>query len=210
MKAARSRALGCCYHSGVNKPTDSAFAGTPVTIFLDRDGVLNRKMPEGRYVTHWDELHLLPGVPEAIARLNRAGLRVLVVSNQRGVALGLYSAADVEAIHERLQQELAAHGAHVDAFYFCPHDKGECNCRKPLPGMFEKARRDFPQIEAAASAIIGDSASDIEFGRRLGMRTLFIEGDPARQKPGTREAAARADARFSSLAQAVDALLASR
>lgn len=194
----------------MNKPTDSAFAGTPVTIFLDRDGVINEKLPEGSYVTRWEEFRLLPGVPQAIARLNRAGLRVIVVSNQRGVALGLYSAADVESIHMRLQQELAASGACIDAFYFCPHDKSGCDCRKPLPGMFEQARRDFPTIDAATSAMIGDSAVDVEFGRRIGMQTIFIDGNPALQKPGTREAGAQADVRFSSLADAVDAILASR
>jgi D-glycero-D-manno-heptose 1,7-bisphosphate phosphatase len=195
-------------------PENSAFGGTPVTIFLDRDGVVNEKMPEGRYVARWDEFHLLPGVPEAIARLNRAGLRVIVVSNQRGVALGLYSADDVKALHVRLQDELLTRGAHVDAFYFCPHDKGVCDCRKPLPGMFEEARRAFPEIEAATSVMIGDSATDIEFGKRLGMRTVFIEGDPAfiegdpaRQKPGTQAAGDAADARFTSLQDAVDALL---
>ncbi|MDR3740734.1 MAG: HAD family hydrolase [Terracidiphilus sp.] len=191
----------------MNKPADSAFAGTLVTIFLDRDGVINAKQPEGSYVTRWEEFQLLPGVPQSIARLNRAGIRVIVVSNQRGVALGLYTAADVEAIHTRLQQELADHGARIDAFYFCPHDKNSCECRKPLPGMFEQAQRDFPSIDAASSAMIGDSTVDVEFGRRVGMRTIFIDGDPALQKPGTREAGAQADTRFPSLADAVDALL---
>ncbi len=194
----------------MNPPADSAFAGTLVTIFLDRDGVVNEKRPEGSYVTRWEEFHLLPGVAEAIARLNRAGLRVIVVSNQRGIALGLYSAADLEAIHARLQQELALSGAHIDAFYFCPHDKNACDCRKPLPGMFLQAQRDFPSIDAATSVMIGDSAVDVEFGRRLGMRTLFIDGDPALQKPGTHEAGNAATARFPSLAAAVDALLAAR
>jgi hypothetical protein len=81
----------------------SAWSGTLRTIFLDRDGVLNEKMPEGSYVTAWADFRMLPGVPEAIARLNQAGLRVIVVSNQRGIALGLYSAADVAAIHAKLQ-----------------------------------------------------------------------------------------------------------
>lgn len=194
----------------MNLPADSAFAGTLVTIFLDRDGVVNRKLPEGCYVTRWEEFDLLPGVADAIARLNRAGLRVLVVSNQRGASLGLYTPADVEAIHAQLQQELARHGAHIDAFYFCPHDKNACDCRKPLPGMFLQAQRDFPAIDAQTSVMIGDSAVDIEFGRRLGMRTLFIDGDPAQRKPGTREAGAAATARFPSLAAAVDALLANQ
>lgn len=176
------------------------------TVFLDRDGVLNEKQPEGRYVTSWSDFHLLAGVPEAIARLNRAGLRVVVVSNQRGIALGLYTAADVEAIHAALQRLLHEQGAHVDAFYFCPHDKGQCRCRKPLPGMFEQAVADFPEIGAETSIMIGDSLSDIEFGRRLGMRTIFLEGDPKHRKPGAEMAADLADMCFGSLLESVLAL----
>jgi D-glycero-D-manno-heptose 1,7-bisphosphate phosphatase len=185
----------------------SAWSGTLRTIFLDRDGVLNEKMPEGSYVTAWADFRVLPGVPEAVARLNRAGLRVIVVSNQRGIALGLYSAADVAAIHANLQSTLKANGAHVDAFYFCPHDKGQCDCRKPLPGMFEQAQRAFPDITASTSAMVGDSLSDIEFGKRLGMRTVFIEGGAERRKAGAEEAAELADGRFASLQDAVEALL---
>jgi D-glycero-D-manno-heptose 1,7-bisphosphate phosphatase len=184
------------------------------TVFLDRDGVLNQKLPEGRYVASLSDFRPLPGVHQAIARLNRAGLRVIVLSNQRGIALGLHTAEDVRAIHAAFQSELAAHdshgtrGAHIDAFYFCPHDKGECNCRKPLPGLFEQAQADFPEIAADSSVMIGDSLSDIEFGRRLGMATIFIDGDPARQKPGAEAARDLADEHFASLPQAVDALLA--
>jgi D-glycero-D-manno-heptose 1,7-bisphosphate phosphatase len=181
------------------------------TVFLDRDGVLNRKMPEGQYVTGWQHFELLPGVPEAIAQLNQAGLRVLVVTNQRGVALGLYSAADVDAIHSQLQQTLAEHGARIDGFYFCPHDKRQCNCRKPLPGLFEQAQAQFPEIEAATSLIIGDSLSDIEFGHNLGMKTIFIQGDESHreyQKPGASKAADLADLSFPSLPEAVSFLLA--
>lgn len=185
----------------------SAFPRDLNTVFLDRDGVLNEKMPEGRYVTGWHEFHLLPGVPEAIARLNRAGLRVVVVSNQRGIALGLYTAADVESIHASLQNLLKTHGAHVDAFYFCPHDKQECNCRKPLPGLFEQAAAQFPDLAAETSVMIGDSLSDIEFGRRLGMKTVFIQAAPERQKPGAHIAAEMADRRCPSLPQAVEILL---
>ena len=97
------------------------------TVFLDRDGVLNEKMPEGSYVTSPAGFHILPGIPGAIARLNQAGLRVVVVTNQRGIALGLYSSADVDAIHSALQQALISHGAHIDAFFLCPHDKSQCN-----------------------------------------------------------------------------------
>ena len=142
------------------------------TVFLDRDGVLNEKMPEGRYVTSWDEFHILPGVPEAIARLNQAGLRAIVVSNQRGIALGLYTAADLEAIHAAFQRILSNHGAHIDAFFICPHHADQCNCRKPLPGLFEQAAAQFPGISAATSVMVGDSLVDMEFGRCLGMATI--------------------------------------
>lgn len=204
------RADSCCYHSGVTESTDSVLQGNLRTVFLDRDGVVNEKMPEGSYVSNWADFHLLPSVPEAIASLNRAGMRVIVVSNQRGIALGKYSGADVAATHAELQRVLQARGAHVDAFYCCPHDKQQCNCRKPLPGMFEQAQREFPAISAAASAMIGDSLSDIEFGRRLGMLTVFIDGRADRQKRGAHLAAELADCRFPSLYEAVEALLKTR
>ena len=179
------------------------------TVFLDRDGVLNQKLPEGGYVASWEDFHLLPGVAEAIASLNRAGLRVVVVSNQRGIALGLHTAADVLAIHSKLQALLQQSGAHLDAFYFCPHDKNECNCRKPLPGLFEQAQADFPDITAESSLMIGDSWSDIEFGRRLGMVTVFIEGDPKLQKSGAEAARELADLHYPSLLEATGSRLAS-
>ena len=180
------------------------------TVFLDRDGVLNRKLPEGEYVSAWEHFNLLPGAAEAIAKLKWAGLRILIVSNQRGVALGLYRAEDVDRIHAQLQEELAAHGAQIDGFYFCPHDKGACNCRKPLPGLFQQAQSQFPDIQAETSLMIGDSLSDIKFGRNLGMNTIFIDGDiKAREcrKPGARRAAELADKRFDTLIDAVEDLL---
>jgi D-glycero-D-manno-heptose 1,7-bisphosphate phosphatase len=176
-------------------------------VFLDRDGVLNEKMPEGEYVRSVGDLRVLQGVPKAIARLNRAGMRTIVVTNQRGIALGFYTATDVDAIHGALQTQMEAHGGHIDGFFYCPHDKDECNCRKPLGGLFEQAVAQFPEITPETSVMIGDSLSDIEFGRRLRMMTIFIEGDPARQKPDARRAAALADSRADSLAHAVDALL---
>ncbi len=199
-----------CYHDHVNHPANQAIPSDLRTVFLDRDGILNEKMPEGQYVTRWEEFRVLPGVTEALRRLNEAGLRVIVVSNQRGIARGLYTAADVEAIHAAFQRQLNLAGARIDAFFICPHDKGQCNCRKPLPGLFEQAVETFPGIVAATSVMIGDSLSDVEFGRRLGMRTIFIESDPQRRKSGAEEAAKRADLRFASLTAAVDALLAAR
>lgn len=113
----------------------------------------------------------------------------------------------MEAIHSRLQDLLKSQGAHVDGFFFCPHDSRECNCRKPLPRLFGLALSEFPTITAGTSVMIGDSLSDIEFGRRLGMKTVFIDGDSGRQKSGAPTAGALADLRFPSLPEAVDCML---
>jgi len=177
------------------------------SVFVDRDGVLNEKMPEGCYITCWSEFKLLPGVTEAIGRLNHAGLRVIVVSNQRGIALGLYTAEDVCAIQTEFQNMLEQSRAHIDGFYFCPHDKGQCNCRKPLPGLFEMAVADFPGITGESSVLIGDSLSDIEFGKNLGMLTVYVEGHNERRSE-SELAREQAELCFSSLADTVDALLA--
>lgn len=176
-------------------------------IFLDRDGVINRKAPEGRYIGRWEEFHLLPGTEDAIAAMNRQGIRVIVISNQRGVALGHYTSTDVEALHHRLQQHLAAYGARIDAFYFCPHDRGECNCRKPKPGLFEQAFLNFPEASVSNSLMVGDSLCDIEAARNLGMRSIFIQGDPATRKPEAERAAELAESVADSLAGAVRMLL---
>lgn len=182
---------------------DDPFTGIQY-VFLDRDGVINRKPPEDHYVAQWDDFHILPGAAAAIAALNLSGRRVIVVSNQRGIALGKYTLADVEALHGSLQQHLHSHGAHIDAFSFCPHDRNQCDCRKPRTGLFLEAFRDFPGATGANSLLIGDSLSDIEAARNLGMRSVFIEGDQATRKSGGEIAVAWADAAVDSLAAAVE------
>jgi len=191
-------------------PSNRAQAASLKTVFLDRDGVVNTKMPEGQYVTCWSDFKVLPGVVEAIAAMKRAGLSVIVVSNQRGIALGRFTEADVRDIHNEFQQMLSTQGTSVDDFYFCPHDLAQCNCRKPLPGLFEQALADHPGIRPETSVMIGDSVSDMEFGRLLGMMTVFIDGDPTRQKPGAEAALALADMRAESLFDAAQRLLAVR
>jgi D-glycero-D-manno-heptose 1,7-bisphosphate phosphatase len=173
-------------------------------VFLDRDGVVNRKQPEGAYVTDWREFEWLPGAVEAIARLNRAGMTVILVTNQRGIALGLYTHEQVELIHKNMRAHLALHGARVDGIYYCPHDVGECRCRKPDVGLFEQACKDFPLASADNSVVIGDSLSDIQAGQRMGMRTIFIQGEADRQKAGAKVAAESADAVAGSLLEAVE------
>lgn len=175
-------------------------------VFLDRDGVINRKLPEGKYIAHPRQVELLPGAANAIARLNAAGCTVIVVTNQRGIALGRYTGEDLHIVHQYLQQELNGAGAHIDAFYFCPHDENECSCRKPKTGLFERAFADFPGAEPANSVLIGDSLSDIEAGRTLALRSYFIRGGAGTRKPGSETAERIADAAFDSLGEAVTAL----
>jgi len=128
--------------------------------FLDRDGVINRKAPEGQYVTRWDDMEFLPGARDAIRLLNDAGFLVVVVSNQRCVAKGLITAAQLELLHARMLREFLAAGARIDAVYYCPHDnQPPCSCRKPKPGMILDAARAH-DINLATSWMIGDSETD--------------------------------------------------
>jgi len=149
--------------------------------FLDRDGVINRKAPEGKYVTRWEEMIFLPGVALAILTLRRAGFRIIVISNQRCVAKGLLTADDLDVLHRRMCETLAAEGAIIDAAYYCPHETHtQCTCRKPAPGLLLEAAANH-QIDLKASWMIGDSGSDIEAGRGAGCKTALLqdgEGTP--------------------------------
>lgn len=147
-------------------------SGRPA-VFLDRDGTIN---VEVNYLHRVDDFVMIPGVAEAIARLNRDGWPVIVVTNQAGIARGLYDVAALEGLHAHLQQALAQHGAHIDAFYFCPHHPdftGPCTCRKPEPGMLLKAAEDHG-IDLARSWLIGDSLGDIGAGRAAGCHTILV------------------------------------
>lgn len=142
--------------------------------FLDRDGVINRKPPEGAYVTQWEEFRFLPGVQSAISRLKAAGFLIIVATNQRCVAKGLITARELEVIHQRMCNELASAGALVDRVYYCPHEKQPpCRCRKPAPGMLLEAARTF-RVELGASWMIGDSEIDVEAGVKAGCKTALI------------------------------------
>jgi len=189
-----------------SRPTTGTFPGIKY-VFLDRDGVTNRKLPEGQFVRSWRDFEFLPGAESAIAALNRSGRHIIIISNQRGIALGLYTRADVETLHMKLQERMAEHDAHIDAFYYCPHDRNQCDCRKPKTGLFEQVFRDFPEASAQNSIVIGDSISDIQAARTLGLLAIFIQGDPKTQKPGAEKAAALADAVANSLIEAVEKYL---
>lgn len=141
-------------------------------VFLDRDGVINADPVE--FVTRPEELHLLPGSAQAIARFNALGVPVIVCSNQSGVAKGLYTLEDLQRISERLQEMLGEHNAHIDAFYYCPHDDPDnCECRKPKPGLLLRAAQEH-RIALERSVFVGDSWRDIIAGRAAGVKTVLV------------------------------------
>jgi D-glycero-D-manno-heptose 1,7-bisphosphate phosphatase len=143
-------------------------------VFLDRDGTLNVKPPDGEYVERSDALVLVPGAAAAVRTLNQAGIWTGVVTNQRGVALGRMSTGDLDGVHECLRHLLRLGGAFVDAIYVCPHDIGVCACRKPQTGLLLRAQSECPALDFACAAIVGDSLSDVQTGQRLGLRTVLI------------------------------------
>jgi D-glycero-D-manno-heptose 1,7-bisphosphate phosphatase len=150
----------------------------PGVAFLDRDGTINVKAPEGSYIERPEDVVLLPGAAHAIRALNDAHVHVVVVTNQRGIALGRMSEDDVAAVHRQLAHLLRVETeGHIDAIYHCPHAEGACDCRKPATGLLLRAREQWPWIDYPLSVMIGDSNSDVEAGRALGMRTLQIGVD---------------------------------
>jgi D-glycero-D-manno-heptose 1,7-bisphosphate phosphatase len=170
-------------------------------VFLDRDGVVNRKLPEGRYVTRWAEVKFLPGGAEAVKRIREAGFQAVIVSNQRAVAKGLVSEVGLEFLHLRMWQELFRGERGFDAVYYCPHDNDPpCWCRKPQPGMLLTAAQDRG-IDLAASWMVGDSESDVQAGRRAGCRTIRICSSDVRSSTAADEVA-------ESLPEAVNVILA--
>jgi histidinol-phosphate phosphatase family protein len=148
------------------------------TLFLDRDGVINRRLVK-RYVKNWEEFEFLPGVLESIPLLNRFFQRMVVITNQRGIGLGLMTAEELENIHKRLLETVKQHGGHIDRIYFCAKQYDELpNCRKPDPFMAFQAQRDFPDIDFNRSVMVGDQPGDIAFGKNLGMTTVWIPNEP--------------------------------
>jgi D-glycero-D-manno-heptose 1,7-bisphosphate phosphatase len=152
-------------------------------VFLDRDGVINRKAPEGQYITRWAEMQFLPHIAEAIALFKRSGFLVILATNQRCVAKGLITEADLQELHARMQKQLKGSGAVIDAIYYCPHESSPvCECRKPAPGMLLNAAQEH-DIDLAASWMVGDSTHDVEAGKRAGCKTALL-GPQAQERDG--------------------------
>ena len=147
-------------------------------IFFDRDGTLNEEVG---YLWEIEKFKWIDGAREAIKLCNERGLLAVVVTNQSGIARGLYTAREVDNLHAFMQRELSEIGAHIDAFYYCPHHpdfSGECDCRKPKPGMILRACREL-DINPAQSILFGDSTRDIEAAEAAGLLDgiLFTGGN---------------------------------
>ena len=145
----------------------------PDAVFLDRDGTI---MEDAHYIKSPDQVRLIPGAAAAVRRINDALVPAIVVTNQSGIARGIFKREDYEAVRKHFESLLEAEGAHIDASYFCPHHPsvtGACNCRKPATGMFEAAMRDF-RLDPANVVYIGDRWRDVVASKKLGGRGIMI------------------------------------
>ncbi len=144
------------------------------TLFLDRDGVINKKL-DNDYVKHWMEFEFEKDVVANFKKLNDVFGTIVVVTNQQGIGKGVYTKEDLELIHNNMLYELKYHKGIIDKVYYSPYLSSENHeTRKPNIGMALQAKKDLPQIDFKKSVIVGDSMSDMEFGRTAGMKTIFI------------------------------------
>lgn len=142
-------------------------------IILDRDGVINED--SDAYIKSPDEFIPIEGSLQAIARLNRAGYKVLIATNQSGIARGYYDIATLDAMHAKLYRLLAAEGGSVERIEFCPHGPDDqCTCRKPLPGMIEKLIARY-QLDVSELIVVGDSLRDLEAARVVGAKAVLVK-----------------------------------
>jgi D-glycero-D-manno-heptose 1,7-bisphosphate phosphatase len=152
-------------------------------VFFDRDGIVNRSPGEGLYVTAWREFHLLPEFVLCLRKVLKLGYEAAIVTNQRGVAKRLMTISDLENIHNRLKKMLKRrYGLKLLDIIYCPHDKHQCSCRKPEPGMLLTMARKH-RLDLRRSWLVGDSASDVEAGKRAGCRTILVGRRRGRWKP---------------------------
>ena len=144
------------------------------TIFLDRDGVINRNRPKGDYVKSWEEFQFLPGAQGAIARLTQAGFRLLIITNQACVGKGIVSWATVQEIHARMMQEIAQADGQIEGVLCCPHkEDAGCDCRKPAPGMLRRAYKEY-KVDLRQAILIGDCVKDVQTAAVVGMPAIMV------------------------------------
>jgi len=144
------------------------------TLFLDRDGVINHRIPD-EYISRWEDFKFLPGVLEALGVFSQYFSRTVIATNQAGIEKELMTHEDLKSIHEQMMEYIMYHGGRIDEIYYCPF-KADLDplCRKPNPGMALEAQKDYPEINFTKSLMIGDSDSDIAFGNNLGMKTILV------------------------------------
>ena len=143
------------------------------TLFLDRDGVINHEKHLD-YIHSWDEFVFYDGVKEAIAVFAKKFKHIVVVTNQKGVGKGVTKPEDLQLIHKNMVAEIEAAGGRIDAVYFCPDLEEESPNRKPNPGMGLQAASNFPEIDLSKAIMVGNTISDMKFGRNLGVQTIFL------------------------------------
>ena len=155
-------------------PLTEAFLQPQLAVILDRDGVLNERPPRAQYVRSWEEFRWLPDAVEGLQLLKRAGYKLILASNQSGIARGVMTEDDLKSLHAHMTEDLAQAGVHLDAIYYCPHgwDDG-CFCRKPSPGMLFQAQQDF-HLDLTKTLFIGDDERDQEAGQSAGCLTTLI------------------------------------
>lgn len=174
------------------------------TLFIDRDGVVNEEKKDD-YIHHWDEFIFHTGVKEAFKIFNKLFGHIIMITNQRGIARGLTRRGDVEEIHKNMTREIEDAGGRIDRIYFCPDLEGPF--RKPNPGMGLQAIKDFPEIDLRKSIMIGNSQSDMEFGRNLGVKQNIFLHTTGKEVSGREKLI---DMEFSDLLEVARAMLHSR
>jgi len=178
-------------------------------VFIDKDGTLIRDVP---YNTDPARVVFNPGVPEALHRLKASGYQLVVVSNQSGIAMGYFKIGDLDRVTDKIHRDLKARGVEIDAFYFCPHHpeakviryKKVCQCRKPGPGMLQRAARELG-IDLTQSWMIGDILNDVEAGNRAGCQTILL--DVGNETEWLMNEHRRATARVSTMQEAASTIL---
>jgi len=201
-----------------NLTSSSSSVGSRPVVFLDRDGTLN---VEAGYIKEVENLNLIEGAGEAIAKLNQAGVACVLVTNQTGAARGYYPESHINALHERLVKLLALSNAHLDAIYYCPHlSRAEggvvppydvaCDCRKPGPGLVEQAYLDHPQLSRHLAFVVGDKATDVDLAANCHVKGVLVEtGFGKDVQSGAYQWPVKPDFQASSIVEAAEWILSS-
>ncbi len=171
------------------------------TLFIDRDGVINVEK-EGDYIYNWEEFTFYPDTLSSLEFFSGVFGRIIVVTNQRGVAKGFMTLEDLRQLHGKMCEAVTLHGGRIDKIYFCTDFDDESHCRKPNTGMALEAQKDFPDIDFKKSIMLGNRQSDMQFGKRMKMKTIYLKTT----HPETSLPVDLVDAAFDHLSEIVDAI----